>query len=123
MILMVVTMAVVMLTLSAKVPQINPEIGLGRVASEIQNFEITHQVEEVICYNYRDGKYIGTYLDRRVDLFRDNAEFQSYISNKKNIMVLTRTKDMKKLNEILDVSARSQEVYRNNSYVLLFIKN
>ncbi len=123
MILMVVTMAVIILTLSAKVPQINPEIGLGSVASEIQNFETTHQVEEVIIYNYRNGKYIGTYLDRRVNLFRDNTEFQSYVSKKKNIMVLARTKDMKKLNEILDVPAKSQEVYRNNSYVLLFIKN
>ncbi len=119
MISMVVTMSVAILTLSAKVPEINPEIGLGRVASEIQNFQASNKVDEIVVYNYRSGVYLGVYLDERVKLFRDKQAFKNYVNQRENLMVLTRTKDMKKLNEILDVSAKSQEVYRNNSYVLL----
>ena len=112
---------VIILTFSSKLPDLNPNLGLKRVAMEIEDYDNISPIQEVVSFNYTAGQYIGVYLDRPVKLFKNNEEFRSYMEPKKNVAIVTRVKDMDKFKNNPSIYRRSKEIYRNKSFVLLFV--
>ena len=118
---LVIVFTIITLTISSKLPEINPNLGLERMAKEIQSYGTKNSIEEVVSFNYTAGQYIGVYLDKPVKLFKNNEEFSSYMDSKKNIAIVTRVKDMDKFKANTSIYKRSKEIFKNRSYVLLFI--
>ncbi len=112
---------VIILAFSSKLPDVNPNLGLKRVAMEIEDYENVTPIKEIVSFNYTAGQYIGVYLDRPVKLFKNSKEFRSYMETKKNVAVVTRAKDRDKFENNPSIYRRSKEIYKNNSFVLLFV--